>query len=130
MLKKMILISLGFTCIISTMERSTNRISEVLHFTKHAREQMVARNISEKEIEDVLHNGIRGWDNELGAARFIERNNKSNPLVVVLNREKQPNSIITVFRKAPKQPLRKGIHGENYDITKKANKEKDLRRNG
>jgi hypothetical protein len=119
--------------LIIGMEKPKNDISSVLKYTKHANEKMEERDITREEILRVLQLGIRSWENEdEGTERFTERKNKKNPLVVIINRNQDPNVIVTVYKENPssKPEPRKFKAGrlreEAYLNEKREKKEKDL----
>ena len=113
------------------MQQEKNIISSKLIYTDHALKRMEERSITEEEIEHVLRTGYRSWEDEdRGARRFTERKNKTNPLIVVLNTNQEPNVVVTVFKDspAPKHERKKCAREQAYLKEKKANKAKDLRR--
>jgi|GEM_PF-3475361 hypothetical protein len=131
----LLVISLACSFALNAMEKGKNIISEQLVYTNHALERMEKRQVSRDEIKQVLHTGKREWDLEdRGAERFVERKNKINPLMVVLDRSKNPNVVVTVIKADPivKYPVRTLTAGrsreEEYLKGQKAKKEKDLQR--
>ena len=130
----LLIVSLAVPCLLNAMAKDKNIISAELLYSPHALQRMAERGIQREEVDYVVRNGIRTWDLEdRGAHRYIERKNKSNPLIVVLNRNVEPNVVVTVFREivAPKRPVRKFLAGrlrdEAYLKEQEAQKEKDLR---
>lgn len=120
---------------INAMEKPKNYISSELIYSSHALKRMTEQGIAKEAVEHTLQTGYRSWDEEdRGAERFTERKNKKNPLIVVLDRNKQPNVVVTAFITNEKNPyirpkLTAGrIKEEKYLKQKKENKEKDLQR--
>jgi hypothetical protein len=117
---------------VYAMEKDKNIISEELCYSRHALEQMEERNISQEEVDHVVRNGIRAWDLEdRGANRYIERKNKANPLIVVLDRNVEPNVVVTAYIDCltQKKHVRKlPARAEAYLKEQADEKEKDLRR--
>jgi len=94
----MTVILLGITTATMPMQKK-NHISEALAYSGHACQTMVERNILESEVKAVLETGYRSWDEEnRGAEKFTERRNEINPLIVVLNRNEEPNVVVTAYR--------------------------------
>lgn len=135
-MKSLLFVSIIFVYLpINTMDKPKNFISAELIYSDHALKRMAEQNITKGQVELTLRTGYRSWDEEdRGAERFTERKNKKNPLIVVLNRNKQPNVVVTAFIANEKNPyirpkLTAGrIKEEKYLKQKKENKEKDLQK--
>ena len=121
MFKKVILLVMivGFSCALNAMQQDKNAlqatqkavgkikkkakgknwISKELHYTLDALNSMEKYTITAEEVVHVLKTGVRTWEQEkYNAQRFIERNNKVNPLIVLLNRTVKPNVVVKVSR--------------------------------
>lgn len=132
MIKKIILILMFFD-ISSFLHAMKNNISEELHYTNHALERMKERSVTSEEVIYVLQTGRRIWDLEnRDAEKFVDRKNKSNPLIVVLNRKEQPHTVVTIYKgnttTIPTKIRRLTLREEEYLSNEKKKKAKDLHR--
>jgi hypothetical protein len=106
----------------NVMGKGKNIISKQLDYAEDAVKKMKEHRVSQQKVEQVLHTGRREWASEdSGFERFVERKNKINPLTVVVDRNKDPNVVVTVIKGNPvvKHPVRTLTAGRLREELKK-----------